>query len=77
MLASTVITFRICNNIDGVRIKFLIYLFVNLGFDSSKLIKTVTNCINRHNFSEKFKTIGHIFFLYLFKFLQMLVCDCK
>ena len=25
------------------------------------LIKTLTNCINRVNFSEKFKPIGHIF----------------
>ena len=43
-----------------VRILFLFNLFVSLGFDPCKLIKTFTNCINRHKFSEKFKTIGHI-----------------
>ena len=61
--ASQVIRFtRICNNIDGVRVRilFLFNLFVSLGFDPCKLIKTFTNCINRHKFSEKFKTIGHI-----------------
>ena len=57
--ASQVIRFtRICNNID--RILFLFNLFVSLGCDPCKLIKTFTNCINRHKFSEKFKTIGHI-----------------
>ena len=60
-IASQVIRFtRICYNIDGVRILFLFNLFVSLGFDPCKLIKTFTNCINRHKFSEKFKTIGHI-----------------
>ena len=39
---------------------FLFNLFVSLGFEPCKLIKTFTNCINRHKFSEKFKTIGHI-----------------
>ena len=61
--ASQVIMFtRICHNIDGVRVPILILfnLFVSLGFDPCKLIKTFTNCINRHKFSEKFKTIGHI-----------------
>ena len=63
--ASQVIRYtRICNNIDGVRVRilFLFNLFVSLGFDPCKLIKskTFTNCINRHKFSEKFKTIGHI-----------------
>ena len=54
---------RICNNIDGVRVRvlFLFNLFVSLEFDSSKLIKTFTNCITRHKLSEKFKTIGNIF----------------
>ena len=37
------------------------YFYLSLGFDPCKLLKTFTNCINRHNFSEKFKTIGHIF----------------
>ena len=52
----------LCNNIDGVRVRilFLFDLFVSLGFDPCQLIKTFTNCINRHKFSEKFKTIGHI-----------------
>ena len=62
--ASQVIWFtRMCNNIDGVRVRFLflLNLFVSLGFDSCKLIKTFTNYINRHNFIEKFITIGHIF----------------
>ena len=44
-----------------VRVRFLFDLFVSLGFYLCKLNKTFTNCINRHNFSEKFKTIGHIF----------------
>ena len=42
-----------------VRILFLFNLFVSLGFDPCKLIKTFTNCINRHKFSEKFKTIAY------------------
>ena len=59
--ASQVIRFtRIFNNIAGVRVRIL-FLFVSLGFDPCKLIKTLTNCINRVNFSEKFKPIGHIF----------------
>ena len=45
------------------RVPFLLLfnLFVSLVFDSCKLIKTFTNCINRHTFIEKFNTIGHIF----------------
>ena len=68
--ASQVIRFtRICNNIDGVRVQilFLFNLFVSLGFDPCKLIKTFTNCINRHKFSEKFKLLAISFLLYLFK----------
>ena len=52
--ASQVIRFtRICNNIDGVRVRilFLFNLFVSLGFDPCKLIKTFRNCINHHKFS--------------------------
>ena len=39
--------------------KILLTSYVNAPL--SKLIKTFTNCINRHNFSEKFKTVGQIF----------------
>ena len=55
---------RICYNIDGVRARILILfdLFVSLGFDSCKLIKTFMNCINRHNSIEKFNIIGHFCF---------------
>ena len=45
--------------------EFYFYLIYLLALDlihvNCKLIKTFTNCINRHNLSEKFKTIGHIF----------------
>ena len=53
---------RLYKLLNGVRVRilFLFNLFVSLGFDPCKLIKTFTNCINRHKFSEKFKTIGHI-----------------
>ena len=65
-------------NIDGVRILYLFYLFVSLGVDSSKLIKTFTNCINRHNLREKFKTIGHIFSpISTYSNVYKCLCDCK
>ena len=58
-------------NIDDarVRILFLFDLFVSLGFESCKLIKTFTNCINRHNLIEKFNTIGHFYLLFLFNYI--------
>ena len=56
--ASQVSRFTRIYNHDNV----IFNLFVSLGFDSFKLIKTFTNCINRHNFIEMLNTIGHTFF---------------
>ena len=50
-------------NIDGVRIRilFLFNLFVSLRLTRVNRLR-LKLCINRHNLSEKFKTIGHIFY---------------